>query len=131
MVISQVAYYLAASPEIKMIILLTPFGVLSKQVITIYFSVSAPHSDIIVHIAASDSENDMVRLFFNMKDEELKSTAVVIDEVDSFVLVDCLLTYRMKDLRKQSQSDEVGTYCLDILEFLCQFKFVISFCALV
>jgi hypothetical protein len=65
-----------------------------------------------------------------MPEEELKSTAVFIDEVDSFVLSDRLRTYRIGSL-SNSKIDNVSTYCVDILDFLYHFKFVIGFCALV
>ena len=84
MVISQVAHYLAKKPEYTKVIVLTPNGVLTKQLANSYFSQTAPNKSKITHVVAS--EVDMITKFFNMPEEELKSTAVVIDEVDIFVL---------------------------------------------
>ena len=84
MVISQVVHYLAGSPEVSQVIVLTPTAVLHKQLINSYFSKNAPNREKITHVTASD--NEMLSKFFNMPDTELKSTVVVIDAIDSFVL---------------------------------------------
>jgi len=83
-VISQVAHYLAKKSEYTRVIVLTPNGVLTKQLVNSYFSQTAPNKSKITHVVAS--EEDLIKKFFNMPDSEIKTTAVVLDEVDNFVL---------------------------------------------
>ena len=65
-----------------------------------------------------------------MPEEDLKNTAVVIYEVDTFVLQERLRTYCIRNC-KDFKIDDVSNYCDDILNFLCRFNFVIGFCAFV
>ena len=64
--------------------MLTPTGLLYKQLMNSYFSKTAPSQEKISHVAAS--EPDFIQKLFEMPEEILKSTVVVIDEVDNFIL---------------------------------------------
>lgn len=129
MVISQTAHYLASIPEIKKVVVLTPNNLLQNQIVDKFFSKSHPlHlQGKIDHVVATGGE--LIKLVFGMTAEDLKSTVILIDEVDSFILGDRLRAYHIGDFSQTSKSDDESTYIVDLLDLIFRYKFVIGFCA--
>jgi hypothetical protein len=82
-----------------------------------------------VHVTATGSE--LFRLIFSGSVEEFKSTVIIVDEFDGFLSMDRLRTFHLGNLGEGAQSDDVTTYCVDIMDLICRFRFVIGFCAFV
>jgi hypothetical protein len=56
---------------------------------------------------------------------------IIVDEVDGFLSMDRMRTFHVGNLNAGSSNEEVTTYCVDMLDLICRYKFVIGYCAFV